>query len=167
MSHYQKGLKPEVRLELDRNCTWEDLNELIEESIKADEMLYEYQKERRSSNVHGNRDRGVNYDIIKDIIKTEYSTDAIAKRILAIPDNPERGFTIEDGFIHFHGKLYISFNLVKDYVMEQYELPAYRHQGIARTFARIRREVYFPKMRTIVENIIGNYNTCIRNKAAY
>ncbi|APA15655.1 hypothetical protein sscle_15g104250 [Sclerotinia sclerotiorum 1980 UF-70] len=58
MSHYRKGLKPEVRLELDRNCTWEDLNELIEESIKADEMLYEYQKARRSSNFHGNRDRG-------------------------------------------------------------------------------------------------------------
>ncbi|APA12630.1 hypothetical protein sscle_09g074000 [Sclerotinia sclerotiorum 1980 UF-70] len=58
MSHYWKGLKPEVRLEFDRNCTWEDLNELIEESIKADEMLYEYQKEHRSFNFHGNRDRG-------------------------------------------------------------------------------------------------------------
>ncbi|APA12632.1 hypothetical protein sscle_09g074020 [Sclerotinia sclerotiorum 1980 UF-70] len=109
---------------------------------------------------------GVNYDTIKDIIKTEYSTDATAKRILAIPDNPERGFTIENGFIHFHGKLYIPSSLAKDYVTEQHELPAHGHQGITRTFARIRREVYFPKMRTIVENVVGNCDTCIRNKAA-
>ncbi|APA10969.1 hypothetical protein SS1G_03335 [Sclerotinia sclerotiorum 1980 UF-70] len=61
MSHYRKGLKPKVRLELDRNCIWEDLNELIEESIKADEILYEYQKERRSFNIHRNRDRGKYY----------------------------------------------------------------------------------------------------------
>ncbi|APA11524.1 hypothetical protein SS1G_04937 [Sclerotinia sclerotiorum 1980 UF-70] len=109
---------------------------------------------------------GVNYDTIKDIIKTEYSTDATAKKILAIPDNPERGFTIEDGFIHFHDKLYIPSNLAKDYVTEQHELPAHGHQGIIRTFARIRREVYFPKMRTIAENVVGNCDICIRNKAA-
>ncbi|EDO01784.1 hypothetical protein SS1G_04259 [Sclerotinia sclerotiorum 1980 UF-70] len=109
---------------------------------------------------------GINYDTIKDIIKTEYSTDTTAKRILAIPDNPEREFTIEDGFIHFYSKLYIPSNLAKDYVIKQYELPAHRHQGIARTFARIRKKVYFPKMRTIVENVVENCNTYIRNKAA-
>lgn len=55
MSHYKRGLKPEVKLDLDRSFTSNDLNELIEDSIKIDDMLYEYQRERRTPRAQGSQ----------------------------------------------------------------------------------------------------------------
>ena len=48
MSHYRKGLKPEVRLELDREGEDDDLNGLIKSSIDADDRLYRYKQTQRS-----------------------------------------------------------------------------------------------------------------------
>ncbi|CCD46815.1 hypothetical protein BofuT4_P115210.1 [Botrytis cinerea T4] len=56
--------------------------------------------------------------------------------------------------------------MTKEFVTEQHGLPAHGHQGIARTFARIREISYFPRMRTIVEEVVGNCDTCIRNKSS-
>jgi hypothetical protein len=57
MSHYRRGLKPNVKLELERSVKCDDLNSLIEESIRVDDMLYEYQQDKRSKQFQGNKGR--------------------------------------------------------------------------------------------------------------
>ncbi|RAL65582.1 hypothetical protein DID88_005254 [Monilinia fructigena] len=96
-------------------------------------------------------------------IQSHYDKDATAIRIRK---TIEPGFTIENETIYFHGKVYIPSQMTKEFVTEQHGLPAHGHQGIARTFARIREISYFPRMRTIVEEVVGNCDTCIRNKSS-
>jgi len=96
-------------------------------------------------------------------IQSHYDKDATATRIRK---TIEPGFTIENDTIYFHGKVYIPSQMTKEFVTEQHGLPAHGHQGIARTFARIRGISYFPRMRTIVEEVVGNCDTCIRNKSS-
>ncbi|RAL67224.1 hypothetical protein DID88_007999 [Monilinia fructigena] len=96
-------------------------------------------------------------------IQSHYDKDATAIRIRK---TIEPGFTIENETIYFHGKVYIPSQMTKEFVTEQHGLPAHGHQGIARTFARIREISYFPRMRTTVEEVVGNCDTCIRNKSS-
>ncbi|RAL58210.1 hypothetical protein DID88_002313 [Monilinia fructigena] len=96
-------------------------------------------------------------------IQSHYDKDATAIRIRK---TIEPGFTIENETIYFHGKVYIPSQMTKEFVTEQHGLPAHGHQGIARTFARLREISYFPRMRTIVEEVVGNCDTCIRNKSS-
>ncbi|RAL58554.1 hypothetical protein DID88_003330 [Monilinia fructigena] len=58
MSHYRKGLKPEVRLELDREGEDDDLNGLIKSSIDADDRLYRYKQTQRSYKPQTNHRQG-------------------------------------------------------------------------------------------------------------
>jgi hypothetical protein len=37
---------------------------------------------------------------------------------------------------------------------------------VARTWERLAKQYYFPGIRRVVKEIIGGYNTCIRNKAS-
>ncbi|KAJ8058384.1 hypothetical protein OCU04_012576 [Sclerotinia nivalis] len=103
----------------------------------------------------------IDYSTIKEQLKAEYKRNATAKRILKNTDNLEKGFSIDKRFIYFHNKLYISSKLAKGYIREQHKLPVYKHQKVIRTFTRIRKEVYFPKMKTTIEKVVGNCNTYI------
>ncbi|CCD45550.1 hypothetical protein BofuT4_P045680.1 [Botrytis cinerea T4] len=58
MSHYRKGLKPEVRLELERSAESTDLNDLIQDSIESDDRLYRYRQSQRSYKPQGNQKQG-------------------------------------------------------------------------------------------------------------
>ncbi|CCD46817.1 hypothetical protein BofuT4_P115230.1 [Botrytis cinerea T4] len=58
MSHYRKGLKPEVRLELERSAESVDLNDLIQDSIESDDRLYRYRQSQRSYKPQGNQKQG-------------------------------------------------------------------------------------------------------------
>ena len=98
-----------------------------------------------------------------DRIKKSYKTDANAKRIL---QKPEQNFTTVDGLILFYGKVYIPQGIRKRFVKEQHELKAHGHQGIRKTMERLARTYYFPGMRKMVEEVIGNCDTCIRNKSS-
>jgi hypothetical protein len=102
-------------------------------------------------------------DYVKDKVLASYTQDTTAKRNL---EKLEKGFTLEDGILHFYKKIYIPTSIAKEFVQEQHELPAHGHQGIAKTFARLRNISYFPKMRKLVEEIVGKCDTCMRNKSA-
>ena len=79
---------------------------------------------------------------------------------------PEQNFTTVDGLILFYGKVYIPQGIRKQFVKEQHELKAHGHQGIRKTMERLARTYYFPGMRKMVEEVIGNCDTCIRNKSS-
>jgi hypothetical protein len=102
-------------------------------------------------------------DYLEKQVQEHYGNDSTAKRVL---ERPGEGFTIRDKVIYFHGKIYIPSTLAKQFTQEQHELPAHGHQGITKTFARIKANSYFPRMRKIVEEVIGNCDTCIRNKTS-
>jgi hypothetical protein len=102
-------------------------------------------------------------DHLEKQVQQHYENDSTAKRVL---ERPGEGFTIREKVIYFHEKIYIPSTLAKQFTQEQHELPAHGHQGITKTFARIKANSYFPRMRKIVEEVIGNCDTCIRNKTS-
>ena len=53
-----------------------------------------------------------------------------------------------------------------NFVKEFHRLLAYRHQGIAKTFERITRDYYVPRLRTIIEEVISNCNLCQKTKGS-
>jgi hypothetical protein len=57
ISHYHRGLKPVIKLELERSVKPNNLNSLIEESIRVDDILYEYQQDKRSKQFQGDKGR--------------------------------------------------------------------------------------------------------------
>ena len=60
--------------------------------------------------------------------------------------------------------VYIPRTLQRGFVREQHSLLAHKHQGITKTFERIARDYYIPRLRTIVEETINNCNLCQRTK---
>jgi hypothetical protein len=103
----------------------------------------------------------VHNNYLEKQVQEHYGKDSTAKRVL---EKQDEGFTIRDKIIYFHRKIYIPSTLAKQFTREQHELPAHGYQGITKTFARIKANLYFPRMRKIVEEIIRNYDTCIQNK---
>ena len=103
-------------------------------------------------------------DLQTDKIKAAYEKDAKAcqqEHILG------RGFArTAQGILLFLGKVYIPTTLRRELVTELHELLGHGHQGISKTRERVARLYYFPGLRAMVEKVIKNYDTCIRNKAA-
>jgi hypothetical protein len=91
-------------------------------------------------------------------VQRHYRNDSTVKQVL---EKPGEGFTIKDKVIYFHGKIYIPSTLAKQFTQEQYKLLAHGHQGITKIFARIKANLYFLRIRKVVEEVIGNCNICI------
>jgi len=64
------------------------------------------------------------------------------------------------------GKIWIPDSLLVEYIKEQHELPAHGHQGIRRTYTRIARNYWNTELKKTVKEVLGNCDTCIRNKAS-
>jgi hypothetical protein len=93
-----------------------------------------------------------------------YAKDQVALRAL---EGNKAGFSKDNnGTILFRGKVYIPSTIREDFIKEQHELPAHGHQGIGKTMDRLSRNYYFPGMRKLVTRIVGDCDTCIRNKAS-
>src|SRR5438045_343203 len=68
------------------------------------------------------------------------------------------------GLCRFKELVYIPRTLQQEFVREQHSLLAHRHQGIAKTFERIARDYYVPRLKTIVEETINNCDLYQRTK---
>ena len=68
------------------------------------------------------------------------------------------------GLYRFKELVYIPRTLQQEFVWEQHSLLAYKHQGIAKTFERIARDYYIPRLKTIVKEIVNNCDLCQRTK---
>lgn len=96
-------------------------------------------------------------------VKSHYDKDIFAKTSLKGTSGP---FTTDGGILRFNDKLYIPLGMQKDFIREQHELPAHGHQGIAKTVERISRGFFIQGLQRKVTEVVGNCDTCIRNKAS-
>ena len=80
--------------------------------------------------------------------------------ILQVIDDTQEEFLVE------HGKLRILEDKEQQVISEHYDLPIYRHLGVAKTVNIIRRNYDFLLMRQKVATYIKKCDKCQRNKAA-
>lgn len=150
------------------------------ENARADALSrrtdYVGPKEERPRAILKETDNGMQYNellatiaVVEDTelekkLKDAYTTDECAKRVL---QKVEGNFNIdEQGLIRFKGLVYIPNQMRRLLVAEQHSLPAHGHQGITRTFERIRRHYYFPGLRKQVETVVSECDICSKSKAS-
>ncbi|EDN91529.1 hypothetical protein SS1G_00932 [Sclerotinia sclerotiorum 1980 UF-70] len=79
---------------------------------------------------------------------------------------PEPPVTV-DGLIRVVGKIWLPSSIAPEFIEEQHALPAHGHQGVRRTYLRIKRQYWSPGLRTMVNKVVTECDTCIRNKASH
>jgi RNase H-like domain found in reverse transcriptase/Reverse transcriptase (RNA-dependent DNA polymerase)/Integrase zinc binding domain/Chromo (CHRromatin Organisation MOdifier) domain len=106
----------------------------------------------------------VENDTLAKQIKEAYDKDECAQRILKAP---QQDFgQDQQGLLRFKGLVYIPANMRLSFTREQHSLPAHGHQGISRTFDRVSKDYYFPKMRNTVEKVVTECDICNRAKTS-
>ncbi len=122
-------------------------------------------------------DKGIEYNhellatilVVKDNelekrLKNAYAGDVVATSILK---QQTEQFTLDkQGLVRFKGLVYVLALIRKELVREQHSLLAHRHQGIARTFERLARNYYFPRIRKYVETEVLECDLCNKSKAS-
>jgi len=73
----------------------------------------------------------------------------------------------KEGLLVHEGRIYIPSKIRNDFIREQHELPAHGHQGITRTYRRIARDYWCPKLKEEVKKVVDNCDSCIRNKPSH
>ena len=102
-------------------------------------------------------------DKLAKLLKSVYATDEYASRVLT--SQIKDFFLDNNDILRFKGLVYILAKLKRSFVKEQHSLPAYRHQGISRTFDKIARDYYFLGMRKYIEVVIGEYDLYAKSKS--
>ena len=97
---------------------------------------------------------------LEERIKEAYATDPAARTI------SEQFKKTPNGLLTHEGRVYLPLMLREDVIREQHALPAHGHQGERRTYSRLARQFWCPGMRKIVKLVVGNCDTCARNKAS-
>ena len=69
-------------------------------------------------------------------------------------------------FTEYRQKIYVPKVLRRALVQRIHEAPAHGHQGIARTYHRIRQNYDWPGLRGDIQAVISECNTCAKAKAA-
>lgn len=62
------------------------------------------------------------------------------------------------------GSILVPTTMIKEVIQMHHDPPAEGHQGIERTIEKIQRQYYFPQMRKLVGEYIGQCDSCNRNK---
>ena len=66
-----------------------------------------------------------------------------------------------------NGKLRVPKSHAKEFILKYHAAPAHGHQGVRRTLWRIKQHYHIDKINTLVKEVVGECDTCIRNKAAH
>ena len=100
-------------------------------------------------------------------VKNANATDNECSRIRTEIVNSEDpgGYTVADGVLYHHDRVYVPSSMVAEVIREVHEQPSSAHPGIRRTIELIRRFYYIPQLRATVERYIRNCYTCQRIKA--
>jgi hypothetical protein len=94
-----------------------------------------------------------------------------APALVALRDevtNGTRGepWAVRDGLLTYGGRIYLDSGspLIQELLSTVHDDG---HEGVQRTLHRLRRDVHFPGMRTIVQDFVRACGTCQRNKAEH
>jgi hypothetical protein len=77
-----------------------------------------------------------------------------------------KDFRQQGRFIEYRQRIYVPKELQQELVKRIHEAPAHGHQGIARTYQRIRQNYDWPGMRSTVQKVIQECDICAKSKAA-
>jgi len=97
-------------------------------------------------------------------LKRAYENDECAQQIIKKPT--DKFCLDQQGLLQFEGLVYIPTRMRRAFTQEQHSLPAHGHQGIDRTFDRMRRDYYFPGMRKQIQEIVTECDLCNKSKAS-
>ena len=103
--------------------------------------------------------------ILEDYFWKARIKEAYAQDLFIEKQKEDENYTKDNQELcRFKGLVYIPRTLRQEFVREQHSLPTHKHQGITKTFERIARDYYIPRLRTIVKKTINNYNVYQKTK---
>jgi hypothetical protein len=70
----------------------------------------------------------------------------------------------QNGLAVWNGSILVPRAMITEIIKEHHDPPMQGHQGIDRTMEKIQRQYYFPQMRRLITDYIGQCNSCNRNK---
>lgn len=73
-------------------------------------------------------------------------------------------FTIVEGVLHFQNRIIVPSSLKAKVLKMYHDGPTNGHQGVDKTFEKLRRNYWWPNMKKDIKNYISSCDVCGRNK---
>jgi len=107
-------------------------------------------------------------DNISSLIEAQKADNYCKNILLKIRDKSNNIksslFSFVDGVLHFQKRIIIPSSLRARLLKSFHDAPTSGHQGVDRTFEKLRRNYWWPNMKKDISNYVASCDVCCRNK---